>query len=157
MGRLHLSSRVRYWSALAASVAAPALLLATPSHRLTLAEAYPEAPSSQPAWLGAVASCNTCHYRGEGPELNLYGKAFEEAGYDLLGIDSDDSDGDGFSNGDEIRAGTNPALDPVRFILRLLGDPAVTDERFPNANGDRTAEGQEILDVADLIFRFEAP
>ncbi len=53
--------------------------------------------------------CDTCHMnlQGGGP-LNDFGRDFENAGRDLAAILDMDSDGDGFTNREELRAGTMP-------------------------------------------------
>lgn len=55
-------------------------------------------------------SCLTCHtsQSGGGENMNPYGKDFGAAGHDFGAIEGKDSDGDGFSNIDEIKAGTFP-------------------------------------------------
>jgi hypothetical protein len=76
--------------------------------------AYPDAPK---------AKCGTCHTKampkkGEA-DVNAYGKALgatkkdpKVAKYDFAKIEKLDSDGDGVSNLDEIKKGTNPG-DPA--------------------------------------------
>lgn len=66
------------------------------------AAAYPSTSGT------ALASCSTCHTSV--PALNAYGSALQASGLNFAGIESLDSDGDGFSNGDEIRAFTNPGV-----------------------------------------------
>jgi len=55
-------------------------------------------------------SCLTCHttQSGGAENLNPYGKDFAAANHDFGAIEPKDSDGDGFSNIDEIKAGTFP-------------------------------------------------
>ncbi|MGH8460310.1 MAG: hypothetical protein ACRESS_01770 [Stenotrophobium sp.] len=82
---------------------------------------------------GYQPSCNACHKDGGGTPRNAYGKQFKQAGENLAAfdkIDKLDADGDGFSNGDEARAKSNP------------GDPHST----PKDKGDW-------LDTASLIPR----
>ena len=55
-------------------------------------------------------NCMVCHTSV--PSLNPYGTAFMTNGHNLTAIGSQDSDGDGFSNADEISAGTSPG-DPA--------------------------------------------
>lgn len=56
--------------------------------------------------------CATCHTTA--PELNPYGVALNDSGLDFAAIEPDDSDGDGFSNIDEIDNLTFPG-DPNDF------------------------------------------
>jgi hypothetical protein len=55
-------------------------------------------------------SCITCHTSPSGGKdnLNPYGKDFGSHNHDFTAIEPLDSDGDGFSNIDEIKAGTFP-------------------------------------------------
>lgn len=55
-------------------------------------------------------SCKTCHQNpiGRGGDLNPYGAALQKNKLDFKALESQDSDGDGVSNGKEIEAGTNP-------------------------------------------------
>ena len=62
------------------------------------ATTYPEAT--------AIASCSLCHTNV--PTRNPYGMAFAAAGHSFTSIESADSDGDGFTNIQEITAGTYP-------------------------------------------------
>ena len=58
-------------------------------------------------------TCSLCH--PSVPSLNPYGNAFFNSGHNFLTIEPQDSDGDGFSNIDEINAKTfpgNPASKP---------------------------------------------
>jgi hypothetical protein len=60
---------------------------------------------------GATVGCTVCHPEGDFKSLNSYGQAYNDAGRNadaVQAIDADDSDGDGVSNADEIKAGTNP-------------------------------------------------
>ena len=67
-------------------------------------------------------TCSTCHASSSPSRENLnpYGADFAAANHDFGAIEAKDSDGDGFSNVDEIMAGTFP------------GDP--------NENPDKKAE-----------------
>jgi len=56
----------------------------------------------------ALANCSTCHTSV--PALNAYGSALRAAGMNFAGIEGLDSDGDGFSNLQEIRNLTNPGI-----------------------------------------------
>lgn len=64
------------------------------------------------AYEGAKVSCGTCHAQAmpkkESAELNAYGKDYSAAKKDFKAIEAKDSDGDGKSNLDEIKGGTNP-------------------------------------------------
>ena len=54
-------------------------------------------------------SCQTCHTTTQDAQhLNPYGTDFGKSKHDLGAIEPLDSDGDGFSNIDEIKAGTFP-------------------------------------------------
>ena len=55
-------------------------------------------------------TCSTCHASSSPSRdnLNPYGKDFGAANHDFGAVEPKDSDGDGFSNIDEIRAGTFP-------------------------------------------------
>jgi hypothetical protein len=55
-------------------------------------------------------TCTTCHSSSSPSRENLnpYGKDFGAANHDFGAIEGKDSDGDGFSNIDEIKAGTFP-------------------------------------------------
>ncbi len=65
----------------------------------------------------AKAKCMSCHVKGK--ELNVYGKDLQKAMQEkktkdltaeiLKSVEKLDSDKDGVSNGDEIKAGTLPA------------------------------------------------
>lgn len=55
-------------------------------------------------------SCLTCHTAPSGgaDNVNPYGKDFGADNHDFGAVESKDSDGDGFSNVDEIKVGTFP-------------------------------------------------
>ncbi len=108
------------------SLAAALLLVpdatdAQPTGPATFCDAYP----SIPACTEGVAECSTCHINP--PELNVYGAdvsgvlavgavrplasdAFDAAlGPALAAVEGRDSDGDGYSNLEELEAGSSPA------------------------------------------------
>ena len=73
---------------------------AFPVYRRLAEERYAVAPA-----------CEICHSKGGGTERTLFGEAWQRAGGDIkafVRLDSDDADGDGFSNGAEIRAKSDP-------------------------------------------------
>lgn len=88
---------------------------ATLGNQKSLKEAYPDAKS---------ASCKVCHLNaiGKKGELNTYGEALQQSkapgdaktltSAEILAIDANDADADGATNGDEIKAGTNPGDAP---------------------------------------------
>jgi hypothetical protein len=54
----------------------------------------------------ALETCTTCH--STVPDLNPYGEDYRDNGFDFDAIEQKDSDGDGFSNIDEINARSLP-------------------------------------------------
>lgn len=84
--------------------------LATLDHQKLFAAKYPDAK--------ALQRCSTCHVKPipkkEDHDLNAYGKdvatvlSKDKTAIDFAKIESLDSDGDGVSNVDEIKKGTNP-------------------------------------------------
>ena len=73
--------------------------------------AMPDGKNVQKVHADATVGCTVCHPQGNFKELNSYGKAYLNAGRSVdavKAIDAQDSDGDGLSNADEIKAGTNP-------------------------------------------------
>jgi len=86
--------------------------VATPKMQALFNKTYPS-PKDSPL---AKAKCTTCHVKGK--ELNVYGKDVQKAMQEkktkdltaeiLKSIEKLDSDKDGASNGDELKAGTLP-------------------------------------------------
>jgi mono/diheme cytochrome c family protein len=71
-------------------------------------------------------NCATCHMPAKQDFLNGYGLALRAARLDFARIEALDSDGDGRSNTQEIREGTNPgshAQYPEYFIFHVNFDP----------------------------------
>lgn len=89
-----------------------AVALATPKMQAVFNKTYP-APKDSAL---AKAKCTACHVKGK--ELNVYGKDLQKAMQEkktkdltaeiLKSIENLDSDKDGVSNGEELKAGTLP-------------------------------------------------
>ncbi|MGQ9488800.1 MAG: hypothetical protein ACUVR7_13880 [Armatimonadota bacterium] len=87
-------------------------VLATPKMQVVFSKTYP-APKDSAL---AKAKCTVCHVKGK--ELNVYGKDVDKVLKEkktkeltaeiLKSIEKLDSDKDGVSNGDELKAGTLP-------------------------------------------------
>jgi len=96
-------------------VLASATVLASLDDQKQFLAKYPDAKAK-------LGKCTTCHMKGlpkkEDHEANAYGKDVAEKAvvdakaakksYDFTKVEALDSDGDGVSNVDEIKAGTNP-------------------------------------------------
>ena len=104
-------SRISVLAAVAALGVGTAAL-ATMDAQKQFASTYPDAKG--------LAKCSTCHTaampkKGQA-DVNAYGKALGKADkdgkFDFAKIEKLDSDGDGVSNIDEIKKGTNPG-DPA--------------------------------------------
>lgn len=86
--------------------------LATPKYLVVFKKTYP-APKDSAL---TKAKCAACHVKGK--ELNVYGKDLQKAMQEkktkdltaevLKSVEKLDSDKDGVSNGDELKAGTLP-------------------------------------------------
>ena len=103
------------------SLALSGTALAKPNAPLVFCEIYPEAPTC----LAGTPACTTCHASSP-PERNLFGRAVEAALLPgtmrplsdadfmrglpaaLAAEPDDDADADGYTNCDEILAGTQP-------------------------------------------------
>lgn len=62
---------------------------------------------------GYMPSCNACHKDGGGSPLDPFGQQFKDAGKNLAAFDKIaklDADGDGFANGVEAAAKSNPGV-----------------------------------------------
>lgn len=58
--------------------------------------------------------CNVCHERSSGGPLNGFGVDYARFGRNMEAVSGLDSDGDGYTNADELAAGTFPG-DPDSF------------------------------------------
>jgi hypothetical protein len=75
------------------------------------AQAEPQFARMYKGKYGYAPSCNACHKDGGGSPLNPYGDAFKKAKMNAAAFDAiavQDSDGDGFPNGNEAKAQANP-------------------------------------------------
>jgi hypothetical protein len=98
----------------------PAPVSAMPSMQTALVKQYPPVKGT------SLDNCGTCHLPAKQDFLNGYGLALREARLDFARIEALDSDGDGRSNAQEIREGTNPgsqAKYPEYFIFHVDFDP----------------------------------
>lgn len=85
-------------------------------------------------------TCLTCHNNpGGGGSRNPYGLAFAESGRDFGSIETIDSDGDGFTNLEEINALTFPG-DPADYPQAISDDES---EAEPNVTGPADRPEQE--------------
>jgi hypothetical protein len=77
----------------------------------TTAHAYPAHRRLFRATYDKAVGCQLCHGHGGGTERNAYGAAWQKLGESMQGfrtLEGQDADGDGISNLDEIKAGSNP-------------------------------------------------
>ena len=80
-------------------------------HTFSCFAAMSDGKNVQKVHVDATVGCTVCHPQGNFKDLNEYGKAYLNAGRSVesvKAIDASDSDGDGVTNADEIKAGTNP-------------------------------------------------
>jgi hypothetical protein len=78
---------------------------------VTQVQAEPQFARMYKGQYGYPPSCNACHKDGGGSPLNAYGDAFKKTKMNAAAFDviaAQDSDGDGYANGDEARAQANP-------------------------------------------------
>jgi|TARA_B100001971_G_scaffold83887_1_gene77189 hypothetical protein len=81
-------------------------MLVTNSSSTTESRAIPEYVRELPKALKGV--CKVCHVRASGGPLNSYGDDFESSGRRTSALNDLDSDADGFSNAEELAAGSLP-------------------------------------------------
>lgn len=96
-------------------------------------------------------SCNLCHPGGNTGQLNPYAVAFAASGHNFGTIESADSDGDGFTNIEEIAAGTFPG-DPNDFpnapptdILSIPTEGTLGTEIVLTGSGFGTQKGKVVI------------
>jgi mono/diheme cytochrome c family protein len=97
--------------------------------------------ATYPAAAGTrLDSCSLCHYfDGNGKrEENQYAEDFEDADKDFIAVQALDSDGDGFTNYQEIQAGTLPGVasdNPDTVVTTTtIAAPAGSGEAIYQAN-----------------------
>lgn len=113
-------------------------------------------PSHKRLWerkYGYSVSCMLCHSKGGGSQLSPYGEDFQRFGMTpaaFLSIEGRDSDRDGFSNTDEIRAKSNPGdslstlKNPSNWLSRIEESLMPMDELkkiFPEGTKFSLLEG----------------
>ena len=78
-------------------------VMARPSYLSTFEKTYPAAAGSR------IDACNLCHNSpGGGDARNSYGLSYASSGRNFAAIENTDSDGDGWTNIQEIQALTFP-------------------------------------------------
>lgn len=78
-------------------------VMARPSYRSTFEKTYPAAAGSR------IDACNLCHNSpGGGDARNSYGLSYVSSGRNFAAIENTDSDGDGYTNLQEIQSLTFP-------------------------------------------------
>jgi hypothetical protein len=83
---------------------------------------------------GRLDTCNLCHQNGGGSSRNVFGEAFASNGFSLARIEDQDSDGDGYTNGEEFKALTFPG-NPRDFPRAAL-KTTPTPQAGPDECGD---------------------
>lgn len=83
-------------------------------------------------------SCNVCHTQPTGGPRNSYGQAYAAAGHSLAAIEPQDSDGDGFTNLQELQAGTLPGNPTSKPVVQDTTPPVVTSFSVPSTSNSLT-------------------
>jgi len=133
--------RLRMTAPLFLLACAAAMLAAAPAHAisdylLSFEAAYPAAEGSR------IDVCLLCHVNANpnvGAARNAYGSAYSNANYDFPTIEPLDSDGDGFTNLEEIVALTFP------------GNAGDHPARVPNVVGMAQANASTAILAASLV------
>lgn len=130
-------------AAMCAPAARPALAVA--GHLRSFEATYPDAVGSR------IDACSLCHNGGSA--RNPFGAAYQHAGHQFAPIEPDDSDGDGFTNLEEIvaltfpgNAGDTPAVAPSPTPTAT---PLPTATRTPGGGacvGDCNQDGTVAID-----------
>lgn len=155
--------------ALAAGLAAAGAAHARPSYFENLTSIYAIPPGDD------IHACGVCHFKWTGTGgRNLYGHAVEQQLYvgkpiatAILAIDGDDTDGDGFSNGDELGthrtlpgyncSNTLDAVDPPSYFQSIItpGVPSCLEPHdirlAPASLAFQTTVGQPVETVIDVL------
>ena len=107
-------------------------------------------------------SCDTCHGVQDIGSINPYGEAYGEYGENLASIEAFDSDGDGFTNLDEINALTFPGdandypmtdSEPVPEMPDDVTEPADEhDEEQPAEEASGDAADEQKTPGFEMIF-----
>src|SRR5512139_3016804 len=115
------------------------ILLAAVIGTATLATAYgvgsymTSFETTYPAAAGSsIDTCTLCHTSSSGGSRNSYGSAYASNGYSYKAIESLDSDGDGFTNIQEINAKTFPGSATSKPASDTTA-PTVTAFSIPSA------------------------
>jgi len=94
--------KMMLYTVLTAGLIIPAVAFATPGILKLFIGRYPEVKETQ------LASCRTCHLPAETNCLNPYAVALRGNTLDFAAVEAQDSDEDGTSNIEEIKAGQLP-------------------------------------------------
>ncbi|NPE29567.1 hypothetical protein HNV12_16720 [Methanococcoides sp. SA1] len=96
-------------------------------------------------------SCAVCHTGPNGGSINSYGRAYSESGRNYASIETRDSDGDGYSNMDEIDALTFPgnANDHPETTSEIIPETVDNATETPvDENADDQSMEESIIDEA---------
>ena len=124
------------------------------AHLTSFEATYPDAVGSR------IDTCSLCH--SSGSARNAYGTAYENAGNAFAPIESADSDGDGFTNVEEIvaltfpgnasdtpvaQASPTPTATPLPTATRTPGGACVGD-----CNGDGAVGIDELIKAVNIAL-----
>jgi hypothetical protein len=93
-------------------------------------------------------SCALCHVGEQDYRLDPYGRAYERSGSDFAAIEADDSDGDGWSNLEEITALSFPGKADSTPAATAATPPATIDATATPTQATSTPTGAATTETA---------